>query len=387
MRAGEREAISSWHLNRFDPGDKRKDFYDPPLCYRANSKGKGSFVFRYYVDGKRRRVTLGKHPGMTLNEARAAAFALQAQVSKGGDPASAAVEMREAKSERSFGKFVKAYLDRRADQLRTGDEVRRVFKVSVLPHFGPRCVDDISRTEIAEFLDGVAATRPVMANRMLAHIRAMFNWLSKRGLIDKNPAAGLAMPGGRERPRDRVLTEQEIRAIWSAPENTFKALVQIALLTAQRRASIAGMKWEDLKLDGPTPLWRIPAVDMKMDRPHDVSLSSQAVAIISSLQRTGPFVFGKDGAAPYSGFSKSRERLQRATGTKGWTLHDCRRTATTLMAPKTTAEVMRAILDHKPSSNDMLGRVYNQHSYHEEARTAVNVLGQKIDEIAAERYE
>ena len=142
-RVAEREAISSWHLNTFDPGDKRKDFYDPPLCYRANSKGNGSFFFRYYVDGKRRRVTLGRHPGMTLNEARAAAFALKAEVDKGKDPAFKAIEMREAKAERSFTKFAKVYLDRRADQLRTGDELRRVFKVSIVPHFGPRCIDDI----------------------------------------------------------------------------------------------------------------------------------------------------------------------------------------------------------------------------------------------------
>jgi hypothetical protein len=76
------------------------------------------------------------------------------------------------------------------------------------------------------------------------------------------------------------------------------------------------------------------------------------------------------------------ERIRKETSTSGWTLHDCRRTATTYLAKlKVPTEVMRSILDHKPPSSDMLGRVYNQHDYADEMRIALDALARKLDEI------
>jgi hypothetical protein len=53
------------------------------------------------------------------------------------------------------------------------------------------------------------------------------------------------------------------------------------------------------------------------------------------------------------------------------------------MAPTASAEVLRAILDHKPPSNDMLGRIYNQHSYQVEARLALDGLGRALERTVA----
>jgi integrase len=297
-------------------------------------------------------------------------------VEQGLDPAAKAPP---DETDRTFNALVTVYLARHADQMRTGDETHRVFKRMILPVFGSRIVEDIKRPEVARFLDQVVDENgPVAANRCQAHLRAAFTWLERRGLVEGNPVAGIPRPGGAETPRDRVLTNEEIRAIWRAPPSGFQSIVLIALLTAQRRESIAAMKWDDLMLDAEAPLWTIPAADMKMARIHNVPLSAAAVSILERQPRNRLFVFGRD--APFSGFSKAKANFQQQTGTTGWTLHDCRRTATTRMAPDTAAEVMRAILDHKPPSNDMLGRIYNQHSYIAEARVALDRLSRALEQ-------
>ncbi|MGI9482459.1 MAG: tyrosine-type recombinase/integrase [Hyphomicrobiales bacterium] len=384
-KLSDREAITGWHLRTFDPKGKRKDFYDTPLVYRASGKGRGQFLFRYYVaDGDRKRyrtLTIGGNPGMTLNAARARALELQDKVAAGEDPAVGIRQTAAAVKERNFKKLARIYLNRHADTLRTGNEIRRAFKARVFPHFGHRNLDEITRLEVSEFLHSIVAEgNPVLANRILAYIRKMFNWLVDNGLAEQNPAHKIPLPGGREQPRDRILSNDEINAIWKSCENSFGAIVKIALLTGQRRGSIAHMRWTDV--DFKKSSWTGPAVNMKQKRPHELPLSTQALAVLSALPRSGEYVFGKTGAQPYSGFSRALKYLHVASETFGWSLHDCRRTSTSLMAEMGVADnILRKILDHAPPTNDMLGRVYNRHNYKNEARAALDALGLKIDSI------
>jgi integrase len=324
---------------------------------------------------------------MTLIEARSAAAKVQADVVAGLDPGAGSKDAKTDSNEQIFAKVINIYLDRRADTMRTGDEIRRVLNAVFFPKFGKRKIDEITKAEIAIYMDAVADhSGPAAANRYLAYLRAAFSWLVRRGLVDSNPAINIPSPGGSLEPRDRVLAEDEIKKIWLSKDSQIRSMTLIAILTGQRRTPIGAMRWEDLKLDGPELLWQIPAADMKMARPHDVPLSPQVVDIIKAQPKIGPYVFGKDGAQPFSGFSRAMERFRIETCTSGWTLHDCRRTATTYLAKlKVPAEVMRAILDHKPPSSDMLARVYNRHSYVAESRTALEALGRKINEIGTRK--
>jgi integrase len=382
-KTAERKAITAWHLETFDPKGKRREFFDAPLAYRTSQRGVGTFFTLYRTpDGVRRRVSLGKHPGISLTEAKAVAFSIQARVGKGEDPAA---KPEQPENEKSFSSLAKVYLARKVTGMRSEIEIRRIYNTLLIPRFGAQDISEITLPEIATFLDHVVDRRgPVSANRVLAQLRAGFSWLQKRGHITMNPAAGIPRPGGAETPRERVLSDTEIAAVWAAPDSVFKSFVQIALLTGQRRTPVASMKWEDLELDGDEPLWTIPREDMKAGRGHFIPLSPQAVAIIRSILKGGPFVFGLHGDAPFSGFSKSLERLRLATDTNGWTLHDLRRSAVTRMAEYAGAETLRHVLDHKPPANDLLARVYNQKRDLGEARVALNSLGCQIDNIANE---
>ena len=126
---------------------------------------------------------------------------------------------------------------------------------------------------------------PVAANNSLSAIRKFFNWCFERGVIVSNPCNGIKKPAKAE-SRDRVLTEDELRSIWRASDMIgypFGALVQLLLLTAQRRTEVTTMRWRDIDL--PSGAWTIPAELTKNGKSHLVPLSAFALTRIASLPR------------------------------------------------------------------------------------------------------
>jgi integrase len=221
-----------------------------------------------------------------------------------------------------------------------------------------------------------------MANRTLAAIRKLFNWaMDERGIIDATPI-GRKMARGKEVARDRVLEDDELRAIWNASDNLgypFGPMLKLLLLTGQRRSEVANMQWSELDLD--EGVWTIPGERSKNERPHAVPLSAAALEIINALPRfQGPFVFSTtDGKRPVSGFSTFKRRANSLSGAMGWRLHDLRRTCRTGMAalgvPETVAE---RVLNHQ---QDKLVRTYNRHEYLDEKRDALDRWACRVAEI------
>jgi integrase len=374
-----RYAITNYHLTKLDPGDKEVEIWDSPLLLRVRRKGIGTYYCRYSdpISKKSKRVKIGNYPPMFLKEARTEANRIRSLSSNGVDP------FAKEESGKTFAELCNVYFARHADNLRSGDEIRRVMKTVFLPEWGNREAASITRSDVVSLMDRIAdRSGASAANRYLAYLRGALNWLTKRGDLPSNPALGIPSPGGKERPRKRKLSEEEIRKIW-AEQGNFADFVRICLLTAQRRGSVASMRWENIDLDAANgALWTIPASDMKKEREHRVPLSKPVVEILSRIERQGPYVFGRDGIQPFSGFSKSRERLHKETDTEGWTIHDLRRTATSIMASKSVPpHVLRKVLDHSANSNDVLSRVYNQYEYSAEARAALDALAEEVDRI------
>jgi integrase len=225
---------------------------------------------------------------------------------------------------------------------------------------------------------------PVQANRMSAYLSAAFKWLVRNGYAANNVAAGIGrVSAERERPRDRVLADDEIRSIWKAVERSpspFGRISQVALLTAQRRGTIAAMKWADLDLEG--GLWKVRGEDMKSGRGHVLPLSSQAVAVLSTVSKQeGRYVFGKFGSGAFSGFSRGKRKLMDASGTSDWRLHDMRRSANTRLIGFTDKDVRRRILDHVPPVDDVEAIHYDQFDWLPRMRAALDLLGIHIDAV------
>jgi integrase len=216
----------------------------------------------------------------------------------------------------------------------------------------------------------------------------------------------------KERPRDRVLTEDELRWLWSAAAEIdwpFGPLAKLLLLTAQRRDEVAGMQWPELDLVKRT--WVIPRHKMKNARAHEVHLSEAAVGVLQSLPRVGDeLIFTTTGASAVSGFSRAKRRLdvemvkarrrslrlpeddaryRKALGLPAgkslpveipdWTLHDLRRTAVTGMARLNfPPHVVDKLLNHVSGTIRGVAAIYNRFEYLDERRAALEAWGRYI---------
>ena len=150
----------------------------------------------------------------------------------------------------TIGAIVATFLDRHArtkTKARTAEETERTFRLHVLPTWGERRIQDITRRDVIGLLDRIVDQgKPIAANRTLAAVRKLFNWALDRAIIESSPCVRITPPT-EEKSRDRVLADDELRLIWTAAQQIgwpFGSFVRTLLLTAQRRAEAAGMRWD-----------------------------------------------------------------------------------------------------------------------------------------------
>ncbi|MEX5452656.1 tyrosine-type recombinase/integrase, partial [Stutzerimonas stutzeri] len=147
---------------------------------------------------------------------------------------------------------------------------------------------------------------------MFAALRKMFGWAVQRGILEASPVAGLKPPSP-EVARARVLTDTELAAVWKAAVAMgypFGSVVQLLILTGQRRSEVLDAEWREFDLDA--RLWTIPRHRAKNDRAHQVPLAEPAIQILEALPRVGKparYLFTTTGDTPFSGVSKAQERL------------------------------------------------------------------------------
>jgi integrase len=245
--------------------------------------------------------------------------------------------------------------------------------------WGARKISTIQRPDVIRLLDGlVDQGNPISANRTLASLRKLFNWAEGRYALSGNPCDKVEMPGS-ETARDRVLTDDELAAVWRAATEQgghFESVVKLLILTGQRRNEVAGMEWRELDL--PTKLWKLPRGRVKNDNGHEVPLSPQSLAIIEAVPRIAnrALVFTTTGTTPISGFSKVKLDLDEASGVEDWTIHDLRRTAASGIARLgVSLPVIEKILNHSSGSFRGVVGVYQRHSYADEKRAALDLWG------------
>jgi integrase len=373
----------------------------PGLYFVIQPSGARSWAVRYRHAAKPRKLTLGPFPALDLGTARARARQALQHAARGADPAAAKQEaLRTARDDRpdrdSVAVIAERFLERHTrakNKARTIDAVERTFRKYVLPEWGSRRVQDVSRRDIVHLLDTIVdAGKPIAANRALADIRKFFNWCLDRSILDASPCVRI-QPPATSKTRDRVLSDNELRLIWKAAERIgtpFGSVVQLLMLTAQRRDEVSGLRRAELKAGG--ELWTIPAARTKNGRAHDVPLIEAAQAIIASVPRMAgsEFVFTTTGKTAISGYSKAKERLDgvmldiarddaiergdhpEKVTIEPWRLHDLRRTAASGMARLGfPVHVIESVLNHVSGQVSGVTAIYNRHSYLPEKRRAL----------------
>jgi integrase len=341
--------------------------------------GAKSFAIRYRYAGRTRKLTL--KPGISLATARKEVADAMLRLERGHDPASAKPSRQQTLPD-SFQAIAEKYFRLEGRNLRSLKERTRALKKLVYPEIGGRPIDEIRRSEIVELLDGVTEENgSVMAARVLAYIRKIFNWHAAR-VDDFNSPIVRGMGPSKRPARFRILNDTELRAVWQAAEageEPFHRLVQFILLTGARRSEAARMAVTEL----PDGDWILPAARNKSDQDLVRPLSKAAQKVLVRTPRFDgcAYVFSTDGKHPIGGFSKFKGRFDQACGVSGWTWHDLRRTARSLMSRAgVSPDHAERCLGHKIPG---VRGIYDRYEYHAEKAQAYEAQAALIGRICA----
>src|SRR5262245_44879994 len=244
-----------------------RDSIVPGLALRVSPNGTKAFVVLYRVGRKARRLTLGRYSAITLAEARQKARQALRQVQEGKDPATEKQRARAEYDRKLFGALVPEFIERYAKpNTRSWRETERLLKRE-FADWNRRLIPDISRRDVNGVLAAIVKRgSPSSANHALAAVRQFFNWAVDEWHPNSSPCVGIRAPS-KTKSRERILTTNELSKIWSAAEGMgfpYGTIIQLLILTGQRRSEVAGMRW--IEVDFAQRLWAIPAKRTKTNR-------------------------------------------------------------------------------------------------------------------------
>jgi integrase len=389
-----RKSLSDAGVKALKPRAARFAYADPELAghyVRVQTSGAKSFcAVARNPAGKQIWTKINSTETMLINEARVRAREIIRRV-RDGLPAF------EPKGE-TFAAVAEQWLKRhvQAKGLRSAPDLARLLKTRVYPAWEHRPFLAIRRSDVARLLDAIQDENGArQADMILAIVRGIMNFHASRADDYTVPISrAMRRTDPTERARARTLNDDELRAVWKAAEDDgpFGAFVRLLLLTAQRRDKVAAMRWSDIADDG---RWTIPAEAREKGNAGELQLPPAALKIIEAQPRLGdnPYVFagrsvkGREHAC-LSGFGKRKKALDAKVAAllpdmPGWTLHDLRRSARSLMSRAgVLSEHAERVMGHAIGGVEA---IYDRHSYRDEKADALKRLAALIDAIVHPR--
>jgi hypothetical protein len=287
--------LTSLMIDKAKATGKRYDLPDGPggipgFACRVSERGAKTFSLRYRVKGthKQKRFPCGEYPTTSLADARVKAREAWELARRGIDPQPDEPDEESPEPDRSTvaavaADYVARYLKRNTRRWRDAEQM---LARDVLPGWGERPIQSIARGDVLDLVDGIVDRgSPVSANRVLSLIKRFLNWAVQRGIVEVNVAAGIKPPH-KEKPRERCLSEAEVRAVWQALDQLgypFGVIGKLLLLTGQRRSEIAGLHWGALDLEG--GVLRLAGSATKTGVEHVLPLPNAAVELLRTVPR------------------------------------------------------------------------------------------------------
>jgi integrase len=383
LRRSRRRNLTGKQIAALPRKRKRYTVTDPEqrgLYLRVPPEGPISFAVAVRDQfGRKPWIKVGSTADMGIEQARERARTVIRRI-KDGLPAFEPAPERPASYQAVAEKWIELHVAH--NELRSQGEIERLLRKLVFPFWGKRDFVSIRRRDINELLDSIAKDSTWNADHVLAIIRKISNWYATRDDDYISPfVKGMRRTRPEVRSRDRILDDDELRKIWRQAEanGTFGALIRILLLTAQRRGAVVGMRWSDITPDG---VWEIATAAREKGNAGALRLPVQALAAIQAQPKfkSNPYVFAAArGDGPLNGFNKRKAAFDRACGVSGWTLHDLRRTARSLMSRAgVTDEHAEHALGHKLQG---VKKVYNRYNFFKEKSDALNRMAALIEHI------
>ncbi|MGE3778985.1 MAG: tyrosine-type recombinase/integrase [Pirellulaceae bacterium] len=334
---------------------------------RCSQGGAKTFVVMH---GKtRRRETIGRYPLVSLGDARKRAREILLQ----------AVLHPDRPASPPFQVALDRYLTLREPELRAGTFVEYRRLLNKYFAFGETPVGDLSTTEVADTIDRIE--RPGERTHAYLALKVFFNWCVEREYCKANPLASVRRPKVPS-ARERVLSDDELTAVWNAADGLGKygTIVRLLMVTGQRRRQVACLhrSW----IDYDRKVIAFPARIMKNNRDHVLPFGTLTEYLLRSVTDDQGYLFSPAGLAghPFTAWSKNKRALDgRLDEMDAWTLHDLRRTWSTNAARLDIApHVTDRVLSHVTGSLSPIARIYNRFRYETETRDAVRRMESHI---------
>lgn len=400
-------------VRNLKPTDKTVDYREEGsngFGVRVSPSGRKKFFYQYTFDDKRPFLALGHYKtsdtqsGITLAEARRLFIAAQNKVKAGQDPANekkmAVVERRRTPY---VADWVDEYLCYAKQHNRRWKDRERALKKDFVPRFGQLKITALTRRDIMSMLGEVVARgASVQANRLQAYISKVLSHAVDHGILDANVLLHAKKVGGPETPKNRHLSDAEIKALWTGLDTAkmgwmYMHVLKLTLLTGQRPGEICQMCRDDIDGDW----WTIPADAAKNRNATLVYLTPTAKKLITTETNSWaryPFFqtrdMDKDGSFKLGNKPITEDVLANRLGdvvnqlpVAKFTAHDLRRTAATgLSRLRVLPHIVDRVLNHLPPK---LNRTYDLHEYQDEKRDAwvlwekhiLKVLGKKTKPV------
>lgn len=329
------------------PESGRATYYDADikkLAIRVTAAGsKAFYVVKRTADGMA-WLKLGTFPDMTVERARNDAEKKLGEFAAGNNPAKI---KREEKKKLTFGQAFDQYMAMHAGPhgIKTANDLRALWErcLGTLPDlpakkhgrkrskhpggvdWSGRKLDQIENQDVRRLHAALAATTPILANRVIELVSSIFNRAKEWGYPGANPANGIAP--FTETKRDRFIRHDELpgffQALQADTSADFKHFVLLCLLTGSRRGKVLAARWEDINFD--MHLWRVP--DTKNGEPLNIALVPEAEEILRERKpQEAGFIFPAVSASGHMTPPKKRwEKLLQRAGMEDFTIHDLRR--------------------------------------------------------------
>ena len=363
-------ALTDISIRALKPPDKgQTDYWDQHLTgfgVRLSQGGAKSF---FLVHGaNRQRTTIGRYPIISLSDARHEAKRLLAEFTL-GKTRPVSITFQDAQN-----RFLEDCKQR--NKPRTLADYQRLLN----RHFrlGKVRLSDVTQQDIMRRIDQLRDT-PSEQNHAFVAARVFFRWAARHRYIDRSPLEGLALPAA-TRPRDRFLTDAELRALYTHSLDypyPYGPIVSLLALTGQRRGEIAALRWEWINTD--EKLITLPADATKKSRTHVFPYGDTVAGIFDSLPEIGDYLFPATRAhvrgkptTIFNSWPKAKVAFDKGLEIEPYTIHDLRRTlASGLAALGTPIHVTEKLLNHVSGTLSGVSGIYNRHSYIPEMRHAL----------------
>lgn len=361
---------------------------------RVYASGVKKYILSYRSSGRKRLLTLGEYPELSLDNAADIAAAYRLQISEGSDPvlekrfavsAAAGMPKPQVTAKKTVGALCDAYLSLHASKKRSGYSDERLIERFVRPAWAKLRADRINRAQVAILHTQVSKTTPGQANRLLSIIKTMWKKAAIWGYVPDNhanPAIGVTM--NKEFSRERFIKPTElprlITAVEQEPDIRVRAALWLFLLTGARKSELLEATWENIDLERRE--LRVPKP--KQGKPHVYPLSTRAMEVLAQLPRFAgnPYLIpGHKPGQHLVNISKPWNRVRHRAKLQDVRLHDLRRSVGSWLAMSghSLVEIGKVLGHSSPRTTQIYARLTD-----DVARTALESHSQRLIEVLRE---